>query len=122
MKNKTLVEDFSELKELTKRYLEARIRLWKVLLLEKITKAGTYLLTFLTIIVVLASLLLLLMFAFSFWYGNKYGSISEGFLISAALFAFLGIVLILFRKQIFSNNIIKNLGKIMFEKDEEDQQ
>ncbi len=120
MKNKSLVENFSELRDLMKSYLDARIKLWKVLLLDKLTKAGTYFITLLTFIVVLACLLLLLLFAFSFWYGTVYGSIYKGFLISAALYAFLGVLLFLFRKQLFSNNIIKNLGKILFNKDEED--
>ena len=120
MKNKTLLENFSELNDVVKSYLDARINLWKVLLLEKITKTGTYFFSIVVSIVVIASLLLLLTFAFSFWYGNMYGNIYVGFLLSAGFYAVIGIILFLLRRPIFANNVVRNIGKILFVKDDEE--
>lgn len=120
MKDNSLAENFTELRDILKKYLDARIKLWKILLLEKLTKAGTYILTILVFVVVLASLLLLLLFAFSFWYGNVYGNIYYGFLISAGFYVLVGVLLFLLRRPIFSNNIIRNLGKIFFSEDKEE--
>jgi hypothetical protein len=65
-------------------------------------------------------MLLLLTFSFSFWYGNMYGTIYEGFLISSGIYAFLGILIYLLRRPIFSNNIIRNIGMILFLRDDDD--
>lgn len=120
MKDNSLTENFSELRDILKKYLDARVKLWKVLLLEKLAKMGTSILTILVLIVILASLLLLLLFAFSFWYGNVYGSIYCGFLISAGIYVLIGVLLFLLRRPIFSNNVIRNLGKIFFSEDKDE--
>ena len=119
MKNTPLAENLSELKEVVDDYLSARIDLAKVILLEKISKTGTYFFTVITSLIILASMLLLMVFAFSYWYGQVYGEIFHGFLISALIYLVIGIVVLLFRRKLFSNNIIKNISKVLFTTDDE---
>jgi hypothetical protein len=119
MKNTPLAENITELKEALDDYLSARVNLAKVMLLEKISKTGTYFFTVVTSLVVLASMLLLVVFAFSFWYGQVCGEIYHGFLISAAAYLVIGVFILIFRRQIFSNNIIRNISKVLFSDDEE---
>ena len=114
MKNKSLVENFSELNAVVKNYVEARIELAKAQLLEKITRVGTYFMSLIVSVVVIASMLLLLTFSFSFWYGDLYGNVYEGFLIAAGFYAVTGIVIYLFRQSIFANHIVRNVGRIFF--------
>lgn len=121
MKNTSLEKQVTELKIALTGYLEARLDLGKAILLEKMSKIGTYFLTIMSGVIVIASFLLLIAFAFSFWYGNTHGSIHKGFLISAGFYILIGILLFLFRKPLFSNNIISNLGKVLFEKEIEDE-
>ena len=120
MKNSSLEKQVTELKTVLINYLEARLDLGKAILLEKMSKIGTFFLTIMSALIVIASFLLLLAFAFSYWYGNIYGSVHIGFLISAGFYVFVGILLFLFRKALFSNSIIQNLGKVLFEKDIEE--
>jgi hypothetical protein len=120
MKNTSLAESLSELKEVVIEYLDARIGLAKAILLEKLSKIGTYFLTAMAIIIVIASMLMLLIFAFSFWYGNYYGNIYQGFMISAGFYLLVGIVIFIFRRTIFSNNIIRNVGRILFTEENDD--
>ena len=118
MKNKTLSESFSELNDVLKSYLAARIKLWKVLMLEKATKAGTYTFTTLVVLISLFSCLLFLGFAFSFWYGETQGSISTGFLISAGFSLLVMFLIYLLRRRIFSRNIIRHSKDFLFDEND----
>lgn len=118
MKNKTLSENFSELNDVLKSYVAARVKLWKLLLLERTTKAVTYLFTTLAVLISALSCLLLLSFAFSFWYGETLGSYTTGFLISAGFNLLLMILVYLLRKRIFSRNILKNTKDLLFNKED----
>lgn len=120
MKNKPITESLSELNVVIKSFIKAHADLLKVKLLEKVTKSGTYFLTVILGVVIAASILLLLTFAFSFWYGEVMGNIYEGFLISAGFILFLGVLLYLLRHQIFTNNIIRNIGNILFNEEDEE--
>ncbi len=117
MTNKSLQENFSELNDVIKRYLNARVNLWKVQFLEKTTKIWTHLFVFILVIVSALFIFLLMALAFSFWYGNKYGDMSTGFLISAGIFAILSFVIFLLRKPLFSNSIIRNISSVIFDDD-----
>lgn len=118
MKNHTFTEHFTELGDVLKSYFDARIKLWKILILEKFTKAGTYLFT--SVMVLLSSFIILMFlgFAFSFWYGENYGSFTTGFLISAGIMFLIMVLLYLFRKLVFSRNILKKNSDFLFEEDE----
>jgi apolipoprotein N-acyltransferase len=120
MKNKTLSENLSELNDVLKSYLAARVKLWKILLLEKITKAETHLFTTLVVMISAFSCLLFLGFAFSFWYGETVGSYATGFLISAGFSLLLMALIYLLRKRIFARNILKHNKDLLFNEDEKD--
>lgn len=114
MRDTALVEHIDKLKGALESYIEARIDLAKANLLEKISKSGTYFLTACIIILVLAAFFLLLAFAFSFWYAHAGGEIYVGFLIAAGGYLLIGVLLYLLRRRIFTNNIIRRLGKVVF--------
>ncbi|WP_462281228.1 hypothetical protein [Salinivirga cyanobacteriivorans] len=114
MKDTVLIEHISKLKVAIESYIEARIDLAKATLLEKISKAGTFFLTSFTLIMVVAAFLLLLAFAFSYWYAEAVGKIYTGFLIAAGSYMLIGLLAYLFRRKLFTDNIIKTIGKIVF--------
>lgn len=119
MKGKTLSDNFAELNEIIKDYLNARYDYFRILVLEKITKVGTYFITTLSLITIFLFVLLFLTFAFSFWYSQHVGEISEAFLISAGFYLFLGILVYLLRKPLFSGSIVRNISEILFPENEE---
>lgn len=121
MKDKSLHENFSELSGVVKSYIDARINLWKVHLLENVTKAGVYLLTFILIWIASLFILLLLAFGFSFWYeASNFGPLSEGFLLSAGFFVLLALLVFLLRKKLFANHIVKNIAPLIFNEDKKE--
>lgn len=121
MAEKTLSENFADLNDVIKNYIKARVSLVRVSILEKLTLVGTYFFSAMAMMIAIAFVLLFLTFAFAFWYNSAHGSLTDGFLISAAFYFALGVLLYVFRKQIFSGNIITNIAKIIIHEDEEDE-
>lgn len=121
MSKNTLSDNFTELYDSVKDYVEARITLFKLRLTEKITRTFTYFISTAVIVTVLLFALLFLSFAFSFWYGKYNGNIAEGFLISAGFYLVLALIIFVFRKQIFADNIVKNISSIIFAEEEENE-
>ncbi len=119
MEKNALSENVAEITAAMKKYINARIDLLKLTILQKITKAGTFMLTFVSVLVSVFAILIFLLFAFSFWYGERTGSLSTGFLISSGIFAVLLIILLLLRKVIFSNTIVRIFAHILFSDDDQ---
>lgn len=120
MKDKSLIEDIHELSDVIKNYIEARIDLFKLGIIKKIAKIGTYFLSTIFISIIILVALFLLTQAFVGWYDEVYGSSSEALLISAGFYVFLAIMVFLFRKQLLTNRIVKNIAEILFDEDEND--
>ncbi len=120
MANQPLVDSLGELNAAARKYIRAQIDLLKVQFLEKLIRIGTYFFSVITMIISIAFILFSLTFAFSFWYGSQYGSLSEGFLISAAFYLVVTLLVYIFRKPLFANNIVRNLGNILFSEENKD--
>lgn len=58
-----------------------------------------------------STLLLMLSLAFVFWYGEEIGKTYHGFLILSAIYMLIGLILYLFRNQLFKNPLIKKIHK-----------
>lgn len=120
MKHKPLTDNLAELNDIIKRYIKARIRLLQVILLDKLSKAGTLIITSIIVIMAIAFIILLLTLAFSFWYGEQYGSLMEGFLISAAFYVVITLLIYWLRKPIITNIIIRGLVEMFDNNDDDD--
>lgn len=114
MEKNALSENLAEITAAIKSYVNTRIDLLKLTLLQKITRAGTFILTFVSVLVSLFSVFIFLMFAFSFWYGQKTGNLAQGFLISAGIFLVILILIYLLRRMIFSNTLVRIFSHILF--------
>jgi hypothetical protein len=120
-KETSLQENFSELQEAISSYVNARINYWKITLIEKMARAGTYLFTTFLVLASASFIFLLLSLAFSFWFAEHHGSLVNGLLISAGAFAIIVFILFLLRRKIFANSIVKNMADIIYEDEEKKQ-
>lgn len=119
MENNSLQENFTELQDAIQSYVKARINYWKLTVIEKVAKAGTFLFSTILVLLSVMFIFLLLSLAFSFWFEANHGTIVQGLLISAGMFALLAIVLYVLRKRLFVNNIVKNIAIIIYDDEEE---
>ncbi|MDT8393221.1 MAG: hypothetical protein RQ761_05230 [Bacteroidales bacterium] len=119
MAKSDLSKNLSSVTDVMKDYLQAKLDIFKLDLLQRSTRAGVFLFTFITVLFSVFAVAIFLMFSFSFWYGARTGNLSQGFLISAAVFLLVLIVVFLFRKAIIGRSIIKNISKILFSDDDD---
>jgi len=120
MKNRSLTDSLAELSDVIKNYINARVRLFQVLLLNKISKAGTLIITAVIIIMAICFVLLLLTMAFSFWYAENYGSMAEGLLLSTVFYIVFTLIIYWLRKPIVTNILIRKLAELFYDDNEED--
>jgi hypothetical protein len=113
-------EGFSKIIEVIKGFVNSRIDFIKLGLLQKLTRAGVFLLTFVSVIISTFAVVMFLMFSFSFWYGDHTGNLSEGFLLSSIFFLLILFLIYLLRRVFFSKILIKTLSRILFSDDEND--
>jgi hypothetical protein len=104
LKNKAMSNDLtkkiSKLNDSTKEYLQTKIDLIKVSLLEKSTRLTSFLIN---IWIIVSLFILIFGFAvatFAVWYGKTYNNYIEGLLIACGLVLFVMILFVLFRKKI----------------------
>ncbi len=117
-KDTSLQENLSELQEAINSYVNARLNYWKITLIEKVARAGTYLFTAILLLAAATFIFLLLSLAFSFWFAEHHGSLVNGILISAGAYALIVFILFLLRRKLFANSIVKNIADIIYEDEE----
>jgi hypothetical protein len=107
-----------EMIKMARSYLNSRIELWKLTLLEKVSLAGAYFLGSLIIVLIIGFCLLFVSLAFAYWYGQTTGDLAMGFLITAGIYVVLGIIIYFGRKNLISGPIIRALAAIIYKDDD----
>jgi len=113
MSDKSLSKNVAEIFDIIRGYLTARIDLWKLTLLERISLIGSFFISSVILILIAAFGLLFFSFAFAFWYGNNYGDLAAGFLIITIVYVVIGILFYLLRKALIVRPVIRSLSAII---------
>jgi hypothetical protein len=118
--SKNLTKNISELNDSAKKYLQTKVDLIKVSLLEKSTKLASFLINILILVWLLIWVLGFAVAAFAVWYGKTYNNYSKGLLIAGGIMLFTVLLFIIFRKNIVTTAVLQYFSKIIFE-DENDE-
>ncbi len=115
--SKELTKNIGELNGSVKSYVQAKVDLVKLTLIEKTTRFTAYLFNF--VVVAMFSVLIIgfAAAAFAIWYGQTYNNYFEGVLIAGGCLIVVTLLFLLFRKKIITNSVIKNFSDILFEED-----
>jgi hypothetical protein len=119
MAKSDLSKNLSSVTDVLKDYLQVKLDLFKLDLLQRSSRAGLFLFTFISVLFSVFAVAIFLMFSFSFWYGERTGNLAHGFLISAGFFFLVLVLVFLLRKAVFGRNLIKNISKILFRGDDD---
>ena len=119
MAKRDLSKNLSSVTDVLKDYLQVKLDLFKLDLLQRSSRAGLFLFTFISVLFSVFAVAIFLMFSFSFWYGERTGNLAQGFLISAGFFLLVLVLVFLLRKAVFGRNLIKNISKILFSGDDD---
>ncbi len=114
MAKSDLSQNLAAIIDVLKDYLHVKLDLFKLDILQRTSKAGIFLFTFYSVVIAIFAIAVFLLFSFSFWYGEKTGSLSQGFLLSAGILFLIMILMFLFRRVLFGRILIKNISKILF--------
>jgi hypothetical protein len=117
--SKDLSDNMLELNEAVKGYIQTRLDLIKVTILEKIAKFSLYLITFLIIVLFIFLILACVTTAFIIWYDQTYNNMLVGLLIALGFLISICILFIVFGKKLIIKNVLQNVSEILLEEDEE---
>lgn len=115
--SKNLSDNFSELSETTKKYIQARIELVKLSFLEKATHITAYLIDSLVLILLVVLIVLFALAAFVVWYGQTYHDYLTGLLLAIGMLVVLTVLFILFKKRIVTSAVLKGYSSILFDEE-----
>ncbi|NVO19170.1 MAG: phage holin family protein [Bacteroidetes bacterium] len=118
MEKSYLEENVTEAVDATRKYVEAYIKLFKLELLERLSRVVSLVITNTLILMVAALFVLFLSLSAAIFIGHLMHSMELGFLIMSALFLMLIAVIWVFRGKLLLNPVIKSLNSILFSEDE----
>lgn len=110
-------DSFNNIFKTAKDYGKTQRLLFKLYLVEKVSRAGTMFLSSIVTSVIAAIFIIFLTFAFSFWYGETYGSLSTGFLISAGFYLLLFFIFLILRRSLIENQVVQKATDIFLEEE-----
>jgi hypothetical protein len=120
MENKSFSENISGIKDNLRLYVEKKISLYALMAFEKSVKALTVFISNSVVILFMAMAVFLMSLAVALYIGRIMESFELGLLIVAGFYLFLGIVFLIFKRQIFSRFIITFLVSLFFNDDDDE--
>lgn len=114
MASQSFQENITEVISIARSYVNARIELLKLTLLEKMSLAGAFFLSSVIIVLIIAFCLLFISLAFAHWYAQRTGDIAAGYLITAGFYLVVGIMFLLARRYLITRPVIRTLSSIIF--------
>ena len=92
-------------------YVNLRVNQLGLILGKRMAGITTMIITLVIVGGFVAMVLLLLTLAFVAWYGSKVGTYTQGFLIAAAAYLLIGLVLFLSRRKLITDPVVRMMSK-----------
>lgn len=118
MDKKKLGENLNKTFKNITQYLDLKTELYSLMLLDRSAKFIAKVAVFIVVALLMFAFLLFLSFAFVECCRTQTGSALTGYLIVAAFYLVISILIIIFKKQLFLNTFIKSIYSIFSEKEE----
>lgn len=115
METQTFSESVNQLSDHLKEYVDLRVDLVKLILVEKLSRLTSLLLLFAFVLILVLFAGVFVGLAFVLWYGQYVGAMWVGALIVVCVLFVKGILLYLLRKRFLLNPVIRQLSKIIME-------
>ena len=120
MEAQKISENFSELADNVRKYIQLRIDLLKLNILEKLSKLVSYLVITVIFFLLFLFFILFISMGFIFWFRDRQGPEWIGSLIVAGFYVMIGVLIYFFRFRLFINPVVTRLSKIIFEDEDEE--
>lgn len=118
---KQITQPIRDITEELRHYLNMRLNYLSLMLSRRFALFTSFVLTAIILAALIGFVLIMLSFAFVFWYGKSVGTYHHGFLIMGLFYTLVGLTVYFTRKQMFINPIIRKMNeKISSPVDEDD--
>ncbi|MDP2235136.1 MAG: hypothetical protein Q8J88_01765 [Bacteroidales bacterium] len=118
---KQITQPIRDITEELRHYLNMRLNFLSLMLSRRFALFTSFVLTAIILAALVGFVLIMLSFAFVFWYGKTVGAYHHGFLIMGLFYALVGLTVFFTRKQMFIDPIIRKMNeKISSPVDEDD--
>lgn len=104
-----------------RKYIEIRLNLAKLDVLEKSAKILSLLLSAIFLFIIFMLFLFFISLTMAKWLGQLMNSDALGYLLIAVIYLIFGIIVLRYRRKLFLGSAIKHLSEIFFEDTEEDE-
>lgn len=104
---KPFTESITDITAELKRHINLRVNLITLVLSRKLTVVTSFVITIFIVASLLGFILLMLSLAFVFWYGSHVGAYHHGFLIVSSFYAAFGTIVLLNRKKLLINPLVR---------------
>lgn len=115
MESRKISDNFSEITENIREYVQLKIDILKITLTEKVARLASFIVLMLIFFIVFLLFSLFLSLSFIFWFREHAGPAYVGAIIVAAFYIILGGLIFLLRNSLFINPLISQLSKILLE-------
>ncbi len=103
-----------------KRYINLKINYAGLMLNRRLSDFASQLIIMLVLAGIFAMIMLMLSFAFVFWYGSEIGTYYHGFIIISLLYMIIGLAVYYFREPLLMDPIIRKLHQKQKEMDDKE--
>jgi len=121
MEKTRIADNISEVVDASKTYIEANLKLFKLTLLERLSKVVSLIISSTLVMLVGSMFLLFLSLSAAMFIGSLLDSRTLGFLVMALFFLIIMLFLWFRRKTLVINPIIRTLNDIVFTDNENDE-
>jgi hypothetical protein len=104
-----------------KRYVELRINDFKFSIARGWVKFVSDIILLILVMVMVFFILMFLSFAFAYWFGEETGRWSLGFILTAAFWAVIALLVYLFRKPLILDNVARATAEDLFSPEKNDE-
>lgn len=118
--SKDLISNLNDLQSAFKSYVQTKIDLTKLTILEKISRIVTVLISSLVIVLISVFIVVFSVVTFVVWYNNVFHNLIEGLLFGIAILIVLLVIFIVFRNRWVTSILIRSFSKIIYEEEDEE--
>jgi hypothetical protein len=118
MDQEKIEKNISKTIEGLKQYVNLKAELYSLIVIERTTKILARVIVLLILTMLMFFFLLFISFAFVHWFGATTGSNMIGYLIVAAFYLILGLMIYLMKKQLFLDPLLRGISSIFNEEED----
>lgn len=122
MENTRIADNISEVIDASRKYVEANLKLFKLSLLERLSKVVSLIISTTLVMMVGSLFVLFLSLSIAVFIGDLLNSRALGYLVMALFFLLIVIFLWIKRKTLVINPVIRSLNDIVFTDDEKEEE